>query len=277
MLTYIGGTRPAFQLVASKAISQGPMSHELFELWRRHMDFSSHDTRRYQTLSVVAGYDEWSEFYDATVSERLDLPLLDKSRSLKSRTFRNALDLGCGTGRIGCWLKQRSVENIDGIDLSEGMLEQAFRKGCYRTLKLAEMLSTGFPSAAYDLIVNSMVVEHVEDLDTYYAEGSRLLKVDGLFVTIGFHQHFLLNGIPTHFERRDGSLAAIRNYIHLFSDHFGAATVNDLALCEIDEAIIDESWIAIRPGWRQYLNKPVSYMLLWRKMAAPSTTTGNEN
>jgi SAM-dependent methyltransferase len=241
------------------------------------MDFSSHDTRGYQTVSATAGYDEWSEFYDATVSERLDLPLLDKSLALKSRTFRDALDLGCGTGRIGCWLKQRFVENIDGIDLSERMLKQAFRKGCYRALKLADMLSTGLPSASYDLIVNSMVVEHVKDLNTYYAEGSRLLKADGLLITIGFHQYFLLSGIPTHFERRDGSPVAIRNYIHLFSDHFSAATVNDFTLAEIDEAIIDKSWIALRPGWRRYLNKPASYMLVWRKIAALPTTASKED
>lgn len=241
------------------------------------MDFSLHDTRRYQTVSAAAGYDEWSEFYDATVSERLDLPLLDKSPSLRRRTFHDALDLGCGTGRIGAWLKQRAVENVDGIDLSEGMLDRAFLKGCYRSLKLADMLSTGLPSASYDLIVNSMVVEHVRDLNAYYAEGGRLLKTDGLLVTIGFHQHFLLSGIPTHFERRDGSPIAIHNYIHLFSAHFSAATVNDFTLSEIEETIVDESWIASRAGWRRYLNKPASYMLVWRKITALATRAGTED
>jgi ubiquinone/menaquinone biosynthesis C-methylase UbiE len=240
------------------------------------MDFSSHDTRRYQTVSAAAGYDEWSEFYDTTVSEQLDLPLLDKSLSLKDLTFRDALDLGCGTGRIGCCFKRRLVENIDGIDLSEAMLEQASRKGCYRTLKLADMLLTGLPSASYDLIVNSMAVEHVEDLNMYYAESSRLLNAQGLLVTIGFHQYFLLSGIPTHFDRRDGSQVAIRNCIHLFSDHFNAATANDFNLSEVDEAIVDRSWIAIRPAWRHHVNKPVLYMLVWRKMATLGTSTCKE-
>ncbi|WP_167771227.1 class I SAM-dependent DNA methyltransferase [Bradyrhizobium niftali] len=240
------------------------------------MDFSSHDTRGYQTVSAAAGYDEWSKFYDATVSEQLDLPLLEKSLSLKSATFRDALDLGCGTGRIGCWLKQRLIENIDGIDLSERMLEQASRKGCYRALKLADMLFSGLPSTSYDLIINSMAVEHVEDLEVYYAESSRLLKADGLLVTIGFHQYFLLNGIPTHFDRRDGSQVAIRNYIHLFSDHFTAATANDFTLAEVEEAVVDRSWIAERPAWRRYVNKPVSYMLVWRKIATPGTSISKE-
>ena len=232
------------------------------------------DTRRFQRrLGTMNGLN----FYDyTTVSERLDLPLLDKSLSLKSSTFRDALDLGCGTGRIGCWLKQRLVEDIDGIDLSERMLEQASRKGCYRALKLADMLLTGLPSASYDLIVNSMAVEHVEDLNTYYAEAYRLLKADGLLVTIGFHQYFLLSGIPTHFDRRDGSQVAIRNYIHLFSDHFSAATASDFRLSEIDEAVVDRSWIAIRPRWRHHLNKPVSYMLVWRKTAALGSSASKD-
>ena len=43
--------------------------------------FSRYDNRGYRTLDVLAGYAVWAPFYDATMDDRLDLPLL---RSLVS-------------------------------------------------------------------------------------------------------------------------------------------------------------------------------------------------
>jgi hypothetical protein len=43
--------------------------------------FSRYDSRNYRTLDVVAGYAVWAPCYDATMDDRLDLPLL---RSLVS-------------------------------------------------------------------------------------------------------------------------------------------------------------------------------------------------
>ena len=43
--------------------------------------FSHYDSRGYRTLDVVAGYSVWASSYDATMDDRLDLPLL---RSLVS-------------------------------------------------------------------------------------------------------------------------------------------------------------------------------------------------
>ena len=43
--------------------------------------FAHYDTRGYRTLDVVAGYAVWAPFYDTTMDDRLDLPLL---RSLVS-------------------------------------------------------------------------------------------------------------------------------------------------------------------------------------------------
>jgi predicted TPR repeat methyltransferase len=47
-----------------------------------------------------------------------------------SRAAR-AADLACGTGRIGCWLRARGAERLDGIDVSAPMLERAALKKVY--------------------------------------------------------------------------------------------------------------------------------------------------
>ncbi len=53
-------------------------------------------------------------------------------------------DLACGTGRTGVWLKEQGVRFLDGVDLTEAMLEQARAKGIYRSLSLADLRQTPF-------------------------------------------------------------------------------------------------------------------------------------
>jgi hypothetical protein len=47
--------------------------------------FARYDSRGYRTLDVAAGYAAWAPFYDATMDDRLDLPLLG---SLVSQGFK---------------------------------------------------------------------------------------------------------------------------------------------------------------------------------------------
>lgn len=57
------------------------------------------------------------------------------------------LDVGCGTGIVGEALHARGVVDIDGVDISAAMLEQAVTKGVYRTLHEAD-LTAGIEVAA---------------------------------------------------------------------------------------------------------------------------------
>jgi len=45
------------------------------------------------------------------------------------------LDMGCGTGLVGQYLKERGFVNIVGVDASKGMLERAAEKSAYTELK----------------------------------------------------------------------------------------------------------------------------------------------
>src|SRR5205807_9693112 len=63
--------------------------------------FARYDSRRYRTIDAAAGYAAWAPFYDATMDGRLDLPLLGSLASLDWSAITAAVDLGCGTRRIG--------------------------------------------------------------------------------------------------------------------------------------------------------------------------------
>ena len=86
---------------------------------------------------VAALYDGWAETYDAEMSAAgyrhptICLALL--SRHLP-RGAAPLLDAGAGTGLIGEWLGIMGYPHVEALDISEGMLAQAARKGAYAAL-----------------------------------------------------------------------------------------------------------------------------------------------
>jgi SAM-dependent methyltransferase len=228
------------------------------------MDFGRFDVRHYPTLSVRDGYGEWAATYEAVVQDEMDLRLLEGLGSVAWSEARRALDLACGTGRIGRWLRTQGVARIDGVDLTPAMLAQAQAKEVYDRLLLADLRATGLPAASYDLIVQVLADEHLPELLPLYREAARLGRPGGRFVIVGYHPHFLMQGIPTHFDRAGGEPVAIESYVHLLSDHVKAAHASGWALLEMDEGVVDDAWLAKKPKWRKYASQPVSFAMVWR-------------
>ena len=86
---------------------------------------------------VAALYDRWADTYDAEMAAAgyrhpsICLALL--ARHLP-RGAAPLLDAGCGTGLIGEWLGILGYPQIEGLDLSVGMLARAKAKGAYAAL-----------------------------------------------------------------------------------------------------------------------------------------------
>ena len=230
------------------------------------MDHSFFDSRGYPIVSVQAGYGEWAGHYDETVAAGLDRPLLERLTSVNWSQVKQAVDLACGTGRTGVWLEQQGVASIDGIDLTQQMLDVAASKRVYERLQVADITATSLPSSAYDLCTLVLADEHLARLEPAYREVARLLARGGQFVLIGYHPFFLMRGMPTHYHRGKGHEAiTIRSYVHLFSEHFAAARQAGLRLAEFQECVIDEDWLSSKPKWREFLNWPVSFALVWNR------------
>ena len=231
------------------------------------MDFAPFDRRHYPTLPVRDGYREWAETYDDVVQDEMDLRLLARVETVNWAAAGWVLELACGTGRIGAWLRARGVRRIDGLDFTPEMLARAEAKGVYDRLISADMLDTGLRARSYDLVIEVLADEHVADLQLLYREAARLAAPGGAFVIVGYHPHFLINGIPTHFDRRDGTPVAIDSRVHLLSDHAKAAHRAGWMLAEMDEGVVDDAWIAKKPKWQSYRSHPVSFAMVWRQRA----------
>lgn len=229
------------------------------------MDFTPFDTRNYATLGVAEGYGEWAASYERTVVDLLDLRLLDRLTTVDWRAVGRAADLACGTGRTGLWLRRAGVVAIDGVDLTPAMLAQARAKAAHDRLFTGDIRATGLEAGAYDLVAAVLVDEHLPDLRPLYAEARRLLAPGGRFVLVGYHPHFLMMGIITHFDRAPGDPVAIESHVHLTSDHVMAAHAAGLQLGEMIEGVVDDAWESVKPKWHaRYRQHPVSFAMVWR-------------
>lgn len=229
------------------------------------MDHSHYDKRHYPVVEAQQGYTEWSRTYEDVVQDAMDLRLFERLASVDWSAASHILDLACGTGRIGAWIRQGSASPIDGVDLTPAMLDKAREKGIYRSLTVADVAHTGLPNAAYDLITQSLADEHMPSLPPLYAEVARLLAPGGKFAIVGYHPHFLMQGMPTHFDRAPGEAITIRSYVHLLSDHVKAARAVGLSLLEMDEGLVDEDWLKVKPKWEKYLGLPISFSMVWAR------------
>jgi SAM-dependent methyltransferase len=229
------------------------------------VDHSIFDKRKYPIVGVREGYGEWVRTYEQTVHDEMDLRLLDRLRTVDWSAPRTVLDLACGTGRIGAWLRARCPAAIDGVDLTPEMLEIARGRGVYRTLRVADVADTKLPAAAYDLCTQSLADEHLPELGPLYREAARLTRPGGQFVLVGFHPMFLMAGVPTHFNRAPGEPVTIRSYVHLLSHHVKAAYAAGWSLRELDEGVIDEAWLRKKPKWTAYTGLPVSFAAVWHR------------
>ncbi|MFP4303420.1 class I SAM-dependent DNA methyltransferase [Rhodosalinus sp.] len=82
-------------------------------------------------------YDDWAESYDADLrAARYATPgrVAQALRSAGADPEKPLLDFGCGTGLSGEALAEAGFTTLDGVDVSDGMLEVARHKGVYRAL-----------------------------------------------------------------------------------------------------------------------------------------------
>jgi SAM-dependent methyltransferase len=231
-------------------------------------DFADFDTRGYQTVDVRTGYREWVPTYEDTVQDAMDIALLDELSGPAWAQVRRAADLVCGTGRTGAWLREHGVGAIDGVDLTPEMLAVARERGAHDRLVEADVADTGLEAGVYDLVIASLVDEHLEDLGPLYREAWRLAEPGAWLVLVAFHPHFIMaTGMPTHFTSASGEPLAIATHVHLLSEHVTAGLQAGWTLAELREGVIDDRWLAVKPKWEHLRHHPVSVAYAWRRPA----------
>ena len=102
-------------------------------------------------------YGQWADAYDADIKDVFDWQAPKRAVELFAKHVpRGAriLDAGAGTGLAGQALASLGYHNLEAMDMSPGMLDQARKKGVYKYLHQMVMGETlGFPSETFDAVI----------------------------------------------------------------------------------------------------------------------------
>ena len=94
------------------------------------------------------------------------------------------LDYGCGTGLVAYQLLD-FVDNLMGMDSSPKMLEEFLLKDS-KGKKVSAMIhnidTQKLPVDSFDLIVSSMTMHHIENVNNFFNEANSALKEGGFLV-----------------------------------------------------------------------------------------------
>ena len=140
---------------------------------------------------IAEHYDELSSHYEeiylrAGWHDPLKCAELAKDCVKDNAEVSTVLDMGCGTGLVGQYLKERGFKNIIGVDASRGMLDKAQEKGSYTELiELFLGAPTTFPESLqnrFDVITASGILAEGHLDNQVFDEMLLALKTGGVTV-----------------------------------------------------------------------------------------------
>lgn len=133
-------------------------------------------------------FDRYAMYYDNHLQNVLKYTIPQQMMQLLhqliglNKVQENVLDIGCGTGLMGAFLKELS-KNLIGIDLSPKMIELARGKGIYSQLIQTDAISyLNHATASFQLIVAADVLPYFGELETLFTSIGRQLSTDGMFI-----------------------------------------------------------------------------------------------
>jgi ubiquinone/menaquinone biosynthesis C-methylase UbiE len=221
-----------------------------------------------QVVPTQSGYDRWAQVYDAEdnplvlLEEQHIGPLLGQVSGLR------LLDVGCGTGRHACeWARQGA--EVTAVDFSEEMLRRARSKpGADRVKFLAHDLTQPLPlpNATFDRVCSCLVLDHIPVPRTFFAELTRLCRLDGHVLLSVMHPAMSLLGVQARFtDPSSGQKIGPASYTHQIADYLMAALGSGLTLDTISEHIADAELAKCSPRAEKYIGWPLLLLMKFRR------------
>lgn len=188
-------------------------------------------------------YDLWSEDYDAQPGNLmldLDEVLFPKLLDKKVIQNKSVADIGCGTGRHWAKILQMQPAQLTGFDVSEGMLNKLKAKfpGA-NTYKINDDLLSNMQDAAFDTIISTLTVAHIENIAQALQAWCRILKPSADIIITDFHPQLLASGGKRTFKHYNERLV-VKNYVHAVDTIKDLLHQNGFRLIRKEEINIDE-------------------------------------
>ncbi|HEX8289154.1 MAG TPA: methyltransferase domain-containing protein [Pyrinomonadaceae bacterium] len=181
-------------------------------------------------------YNTWSATYDSMQNKTRDIEAKALRASLSFIENLDILEIGCGTGKNTEWLISRA-NHLVGADFSAKMLAKAKEKITaenveFKHLDLREKWD--FAEKSFDLIVCSLALEHIENIDFVFGEANKVLRENGLFYIGELHPFKQYMGSKAKFDNGSG-VFELECFIHNISEFFEAGRKNNFECVELKE------------------------------------------
>jgi SAM-dependent methyltransferase len=159
------------------------------------------------------------------------------------------LDVGCGLGTLAAAAAERGAR-VTGVDLAEGMLEEARRRHPEVSFVRADAEALPFADGEFDLAVGAFLVNHVPDAERAVAEMRRVARRVGLaawgpedevaFLALPARAVSGLGGVP---EGPDSERYANPDALAALA---GGTVERIVSILKVDD--LDELWDGVRGG-----------------------------
>lgn len=186
--------------------------------------------------NVSSAYNQWAEIYDSNKNRTRDLEAISLRSLLAGRQFQRCLEIGCGTGKNTEWLLT-IADQITAVDLSEGMLTRAREKINSPQVAFIQADITQdwqFAHGQYDLATFSLVLEHIENLDSIFAKLKTVMQSNGYVYVGELHPFKQYTGTKARFETAEGQ-QVVTCFNHHLSEFYTAAKTQGFELVELKE------------------------------------------
>jgi ubiquinone/menaquinone biosynthesis C-methylase UbiE len=196
------------------------------------------------TSEVAHAYDRWSRRYDDDRNATRDLDAQVLREAPLDLAGARVLELGCGTGKNSAWLATHAVELV-ALDFSAGMLAVARRRVQSPTARFVEHdITRPWPveSSTMDAVVGNLVLEHIRDLASVYAEVARVLKPGGRLFLCELHPYRQLRGGQAHFlDVETNAMVPVTAFPHTVSEYVNGALDAGFILRRLGEWLEDDA------------------------------------
>lgn len=187
-------------------------------------------SRDVPAVSAADGYDAWAPTYDTQQNGLLGPDAQTIAPLVDALVPGIVLEAACGTGRHLQRLIEKGWHGI-GVDISPGMLAVARQKMPDVDLREGRLEDLPVASGSVDLVLCTLALEHVRDLETVYQEfarvlrpGGRLVITDTLGLVIGTRRSAMIR------QNADGEYGYIPSYNHGIHRHVAAAVQAGLSV-----------------------------------------------
>lgn len=192
-------------------------------------------------MSTSDSYNAWAGSYDSVKNKTRDLEAEVLRKTFLNPHYGNILELGCGTGKNTGWLAKKA-DDVTALDFSSEMIEKAKQKLHSENVIFTQTdITEPWPVKPgwANLIVCSLVLEHIENINFVFEEAVRALKRRGKFYLCELHPLKQYHGSQARFETEEGVVKHPEVFVHHTSDYLAAAKKAGFQLLDLNEHFDD--------------------------------------